>query len=124
MHCHANKLAKALTSSATKQEKKRKGFCVCFVKPSLNSFSEKATITVYAVWKCINNLPTEQSNGTKSYVYLLSSTYDLVPKGAQMGGRIFLLSIKSVLKHFVLLLLCVCVHHWSVSQWKQYELQI
>ena len=27
-------------------------------------------------------------------------------------------------KHFVLLLLCVCVHKWSVSQWKQYELQI
>ena len=27
-------------------------------------------------------------------------------------------------KHFVLLLLCVCVHNWSVSQWKQYELQI
>ena len=52
---------------------------VCFVKPSLNSFSEKVTekanITVYAVWKCINNLPKEQSNGTKSYVYLMSSTY-------------------------------------------------
>ena len=26
-------------------------------------------------------------------------------------------------KHFVLLLLCLCVHNWSVSQWKQYELQ-
>ena len=24
----------------------------------------------------------------------------------------------------MLLLLCVCVHNWSVSQWKQYELQI
>ena len=27
-------------------------------------------------------------------------------------------------KHFGLLLLCVCVHNWSVSQWKQYEFQI
>ena len=44
---------------------------------------------------------------------------DLVPKGAQMGGQIF-----DRLKHFVLLLLCVCIHNWSVSQWKQYELQI
>ena len=34
------------------------------------------------------------------------------------------LSIKICFKHFVLLLLCVCVHNWSVSQWKQYKLQI
>ena len=31
---------------------------------------------------------------------------------------------KICFKHFVLLLLCVCVHNWSVSQWEQYELQI
>ena len=31
---------------------------------------------------------------------------------------------KICLKHFVLLLLCVCVHNWSVSQWKQHELKI
>ena len=49
--------------------------------------------------------------------------YDLVPKGAQMGSRIFTVN-KIHLKHFVLLLLCVCLHNWSVSQWKQYELQI
>ena len=47
----------------------------------------------------------------------------LVPKGVQMGGG-FLTVNKIRLKHFVLLLLCVCVHNWSVSQWKQYELQI
>ena len=27
-------------------------------------------------------------------------------------------------KHFVLFLLCVCCHNWSISQWKQYEFQI
>ena len=36
----------------------------------------------------------------------------------------FLTVNKICLKHFVLLLLCVCIHNWSVSQWKQYELQI
>ena len=37
----------------------------------------------------------------------------------------FLTVNKIRLKHTVLLLLCVCVHNWSVSQWnKQYELQI
>ena len=29
---------------------------------------------------------------------------------------------KICFKHFVLLLLCVYVHNWSVSQWKQYKL--
>ena len=46
-----------------------------------------------------------------------------VPKGAQMGVR-FLTVNKICFKHFVLLSLGVCVHNWSVSQWKQYELQI
>ena len=36
----------------------------------------------------------------------------------------FLTVNKICFKLFVLLLLCVCVHNWSVSQWKQYELQI
>ena len=36
----------------------------------------------------------------------------------------FLTVNKICFKHFVLLLLCACVHNWSVSQWKQYELQI
>ena len=36
----------------------------------------------------------------------------------------FLTVNKICFKHFVLLLLCVCVYNWSVSQWKQYELQI
>ena len=54
--------------------------------------------------------------------------YILVPKGAQMGGGGgggvgFLTVNKICFKHFVLLL-CVCIHNWSVSQWKQYELQI
>ena len=54
---------------------------------------------------------------------------DLVPKGAQMGGGGgggggFLTVNKICFKPFVLLLLCVCIHNWSVSQWKQYELQI
>ena len=53
----------------------------------------------------------------------IKNIYDLVPKGAQMGVG-FLTVNKIRLKHFVLLLLCVCVHRWSVSQWKQYELQI
>ena len=39
-------------------------------------------------------------------------------------GVRFLTVNKIHFKHFVLLLLCVCVHNWSVSQWKQYELQI
>ena len=39
-------------------------------------------------------------------------------------GVRFLTVNKIRFKHFVLLLLCVCVHNWSVSQWKQYELQI
>ena len=38
-------------------------------------------------------------------------------------GVQFLTVNKICFKHFVLLL-CVCVHNWSVSQWKQYELQI
>ena len=41
----------------------------------------------------------------------------------QMGVR-FLTVNQICFKHFVLLVLCVCVHNWSVSQWKQYELQI
>ena len=40
-----------------------------------------------------------------------------------MGVR-FLTVNKICFKHFVLLLLCVCLYNWSVSQWKQYELQI
>ena len=32
----------------------------------------------------------------------------------------FLAVNKICFKHFVLLLLCVCVHNWSISQWKQY----
>ena len=44
--------------------------------------------------------------------------YDLVPKGVQMGVG-FLTVNKICLKHFVLFLLCVCIHNWSVSQWKQ-----
>ena len=36
----------------------------------------------------------------------------------------FLTDNKIRFKHFVTLLLCVCVHNWSVSQWKQHELQI
>ena len=39
-------------------------------------------------------------------------------------GVRFLTVNKICFKHFVLLLLCVCVQNWSVSQWKQYELQI
>ena len=39
------------------------------------------------------------------------------------GVRFFTVN-KILFKHFVLLLLCVSVHNWSVSQWKQYELQI
>ena len=46
-------------------------------------------------------------------------SHDLVPRGVE-----FLTANKIRFKHFVLLLLCVCVHNWSVSQWKQYELQI
>ena len=49
---------------------------------------------------------------------------DLVPKGAQILTVGFLTLNKIRFKHFVLLLLCVCVHNWSVSQWQQYELQI
>ena len=50
---------------------------------------------------------------------------DLVPKGAQMGVGVGFLTVNKIrFKHFVLLLLWVCVHNWSVSQWKQYELQI
>ena len=36
----------------------------------------------------------------------------------------FLAVNKICFKHFVLLLLCVCVHNWSISQWKPYEFQI
>ena len=39
-------------------------------------------------------------------------------------GVRFLTVSKIRFKHFVFLLLCVCVYNWSVSQWKQYELQI
>ena len=48
----------------------------------------------------------------------------LSAKRCANGGSDFWLSHKIHFKHFVLLLLCVCVHNWSVSQWKQYELQI
>ena len=47
----------------------------------------------------------------------------LSAKRCANGGSDFWLSIKSV-SNTVLLLLCVCVHNWSVSQWKQYDLQI
>ena len=40
------------------------------------------------------------------------------------GGVRFLTVNKICFKLFVLLLLCVCVHNWLVSQWKKYELQI
>ena len=43
---------------------------------------------------------------------------------ANGGGVRFLTVNKIRLKHFVLLLLCVCVHNWSVPLWKQYKLQI
>ena len=50
-------------------------------------------------------------------------TYDLVLKDVQM--RVGFLTVNKIhFKYFVLLLLCVCVHNWSVSQRKQYELQI
>ena len=50
---------------------------------------------------------------------------DLVPKGVCGGGRGGVLTVNKIcFKHFVLLLLCVCIHNWSVSQWEQYELQI
>ena len=53
------------------------------------------------------------------YIYI---SHDLVPKGAQMGSA-FWLSIKSVSN--TLSCCCfVCVHNWSVSKWKQHELQI
>ena len=48
----------------------------------------------------------------------------LSAKRCANGGSDFWLSHKIHFKHFVLLLLCVCVHNWSVSQWKWYELQI
>ena len=37
-----------------------------------------------------------------------------------MGGA-GLTANKIRFNHFVLLLLCVCVHNWSISQWKQYS---
>ena len=58
---------------------------------------------------------------TRLFIYIY--IYDLMPKGAQMGGG-FLTVNKICFKRFVLLLLYVCIHNWSVSQWKQYELQI
>ena len=72
----------------------------------------------------------KSDNSICSKIHYLYSVlvYDLVPKGAQMvgggggGGSSFWLSV--CFKHFVLLLLCVCIHNWSVSQWKQYELQL
>ena len=63
------------------------------------------------------------SSSKLEWIYI----YNLVPKGAQMGGQIFdcHVSIKYVSNTLsYLLLLCVCVHNWSVSQWKQYELPI
>ena len=55
-----------------------------------------------------------------SWYVTFVSTYQKVRK----WGVRFLTVNKIHFKHFVLLLLCVCVHNWSVSQWKQYELQI
>ena len=46
----------------------------------------------------------------------------LSAKRCANGGVRFLIVNKICFKYFVLLLLCVCVHNWSVSQWKQYEL--
>ena len=46
-----------------------------------------------------------------------------MPKVRKLGVG-FLNVNKICFKHFVLLLLCAYVHNWSVSQWKQYELQI
>ena len=61
----------------------------------------------------------DQMNLQWSYLYIWLSA-----KSTKWGGSDFWLSIKICFKHFVLLLLCVCIHNWSVSQWKQYELQI
>ena len=36
----------------------------------------------------------------------------------------FLIVNKICFKRFVFLLFYVCIHNWSVSQWKQYELQL
>ena len=63
-----------------------------------------------------------KKNKSKSVGYII--TYDFMPKDVQTGGSEFLNVNKIHFKHFVLLLLCVCVHNWSVSLWKQYELQI
>ena len=60
---------------------------------------------------------SSKSSIAKTYIY------DLVQNGVQMGVG-FLTVNKIHFKHFVLWLLCVCVHNWSVSQWKQSELQI
>ena len=50
--------------------------------------------------------------------------YRLSAKRCADGGTDFFTVIKICLKHCVLLLLRVCIHKWSVSQWKQHELQI
>ena len=48
-----------------------------------------------------------------------------MPKGAVRKWGVGILTVNKIcFKHFVFLLLCVCVHNWSVSQQKQYELQI
>ena len=53
------------------------------------------------------------------YIYIWLSA-----KRCANGGVGFLTVNKICFKHFVLLLFCVCIHNWSVSQWKQYELWI
>ena len=56
---------------------------------------------------------------TTGYIYIWLSD-----KRSALCGVGVLTANKICFKHFVLLLHCVCVHNWSISQWKQYEFQI
>ena len=68
-------------------------------------------------------ITAEESTAYPQSPLQLISLYDLVPKVHKCKVK-FLTVNKIRFKHFVLLLLCVCIHNWSVSQSKQYELQI
>ena len=73
------------------------------------------------VWACIHGL-----GGwcVCHYVSLCVHTHMTSCQKVRKRGVGFLTVNKIIFKHFVFLLLCVCVHNWSISQWKQYELQI
>ena len=93
--------------------------------PSSCNFSHSSTCQKIQTWSlntlCLVIWKTEEIYNNWIYIYIYIWLSD---KRSALCGVGVLTANKICFKHFVLLLHCVCVHNWSISQWKQYEFQI